>query len=102
VKKLVDDVFGREAARVVDRRFAADVVGDDPNEAVADAAALIAHGPGRDPLQLDPVVIQAEPCLPAGERTMDDGWDRGQTDNASQYRWPTGGNYGQPSSIRPI
>jgi hypothetical protein len=65
VKQLVDQVLGSEPAGVVDRRRAAFVIGDDPDQAVADSACLIADRQSRDRLEFDSVMAQAEPRLPA-------------------------------------
>ena len=67
VKKLVDQIRGRQTTRVVDRCLTQLVVGDDADEAVADNAALVADREGRHPLGPDPVVLEPEPRLPAGE-----------------------------------
>jgi hypothetical protein len=65
VKQLVDQVLGSEAAGVVDRRRMAFVIGDDPDQAVADSASLVADRQGRDRLEFDSVIAQAQPGLPA-------------------------------------
>jgi hypothetical protein len=67
VKQLVDDVLGRQATRVEDRRLAPIVISHHADEAVADAAELVGNGEGRDPLEADPVVGQTEPVLPLGQ-----------------------------------
>jgi hypothetical protein len=91
VKKLVDQVLGGQAARVVDRRLLASVIGDDPDEAVADRAGLVADGERGDALKLDPVSIEAEAALPAHEAAVAFSGAiasrvRGRVDNASQSK----------------
>jgi hypothetical protein len=41
------------------------VIGDDPDQAVADPACLVVDAQSRDPLELDPVMPQGQPRLPA-------------------------------------
>jgi hypothetical protein len=65
VKQLVDYVLGSEAAGVVDRRRMAFVIGDDPDQAVADPACLVADRQSRDRLEFDSVIAEAQPRLPA-------------------------------------
>ena len=67
VKKLVDQVRGRQTTRVVDRRLAQLVIRHDADEAVSNRAALVADREGRDPLDPDAVRLEPEPGLPAGE-----------------------------------
>jgi hypothetical protein len=86
VKKLVDDVLGGEATRVVNRRPTVGVIGDHADEAVSDPAELVAHRPGRHALKLDLVVAKAEPRLPTNESAVNRGLLRRHSDNASQYR----------------
>jgi hypothetical protein len=71
VKKLVDDVFGGEAPRVVDRRLATGMIGYHADQAVADPADLVAYGPDRDSLGFDCVALEPEPGLPACEPAID-------------------------------
>ena len=70
MQKLVNDVGAGQAPGVEDRRLAALVVGDNADQAVADPAELIADGEGRDSLQFDAVVAQAEASLPLGEERV--------------------------------
>jgi hypothetical protein len=82
----VNQVLGRQAAGVVDRRLAPFVIGNHTDEAVADPAAFIADRQGRDALEPDPVGAQTEPRLPAGEPAIERGGGWGVVDNASQFR----------------
>jgi hypothetical protein len=73
MKKLVNDVLGGEAPGVIDRRPALGVIGDDADEAVPHAAALVADGPRRDRLERDRVTLEAEPRLPTGQAAIRSG-----------------------------
>lgn len=64
VKKLVDEVLGRQATGVVDRRLTQLMVGHDADEAVSNRAAVVTDREGRDPLDPDPVRLEPEPGLP--------------------------------------
>ena len=68
MQKLVDDVGAGQTPGVKDGRLPALAVADHPDQAVADPAELVADREGRDPLQLDPPVTQAEPRLPVAEK----------------------------------
>jgi hypothetical protein len=56
MKKLVDQVLAGQSPGVEDRRGTARVVCENPDQAVAHAALLIADGQDGDLLQLDLVV----------------------------------------------
>jgi hypothetical protein len=92
VKKLVDQVLGRQAPGVVDRRLAAAVVGDDADEAVADRAALVTDGEDGDALGVDPVVVEPKPRLPTGQPAVHRRVHGRcpHTDNASQFKYVAG------------
>jgi len=68
VQQLVDDVGTAEAAGVEDRRLAASVVADDPDQAVADPAELVADLEGRHTLELHEPSIEAQAPLPGGHQ----------------------------------
>jgi hypothetical protein len=88
MNKLVDDVGGAEPTGVVDRRLAEGVIGDDADEVVANATALIADGPDRDRLEPDRVALEPEARLPQRQPAIDcgRGGGRSRADNESQYR----------------
>jgi hypothetical protein len=106
VKQLVDQVLGGQAAGVVDRRLFASVVGDDPDEAVAHGAGLVADGERGDALELDPVAIKAEAKLPAHEAAVEPGsvfarCIKGGVDNASHSKCFVRHQIGEWVPVRP-
>jgi hypothetical protein len=56
---------------VVDRRLVAIVIGDDPDEGVADGAALVADRKHGHPFEHDPVAIDPEAGLPTRQPAVE-------------------------------
>jgi hypothetical protein len=84
MEQLVDDVGLGQAPGVEDRRPLGSVVGGDPDQAVADAAVLVADREGGDPLERHFVGVEAETASPLGEEVVGI-LIRASPDNDSHY-----------------